>query len=296
MNKRLENIISSIVRYMFAVGVIFFALFPMYWMFTMALKGPSEWTPTVVHWWPREPTYLNLLGVVISKDTLIRWGVVEFTHATMLALPHAPAARAIMNSLILSTGGTILALFIGTTASYAMSRYKAGGDYLFLTFRMLPPIAILMPIVIWFATLRLMDTLLGMLLLYGLFPVPFVIWLMRSFFDDIPSEIDEAALVDGASPATTFTKVILPLVRGGLAVTALFIFILNWSDLIIALAITHRIAITIPVQIGLFEADVGHLYGIMAALGIIAVIPTLAFGLAIQRYLVRGLTFGAIKG
>jgi len=201
-----------------------------------------------------------------------------------------------MNSLILSTAGTALSLFIGTFAAYAMSRYRAGGDYMFLTFRMLPPIAILMPIVIWFATLRLLDTHIGLTLLYGLFPVPFVIWLMRSFFDDLPKEIDEAAIMDGCSPATTFARVILPLVRGGLAVTALFIFILNWSDLIVILTVGYRNAITIPYQIGLYQSDVGHIYGIMSALGMFAIIPTLVFGLAIQRYLVRGLTFGAIKG
>jgi multiple sugar transport system permease protein len=296
MNKRYEDITNLVVKYAFGLGVVFFALFPIYWMFTMALKAQMEWTPTEVHWWPWYPTILNFLGIMISRDTLVGWGIVEETHATALSLPHSTATLAITNSLIFGIGGTAIAMFIGTTTAYAMSRYKAGGDFMFLTFRMLPPIAILMPIVIWFSTLHLMDSILGMLLLYGLFPMPFVIWLTRSFFDDLPIEIDEAAIMDGCSPAAAFIKVILPLVRGGLAVTALFIFILNWSDLIVALTITQRIAITIPVQIGLFEADVGHLYGIMSALGMVAIIPTLAFGLAIQKYLVRGLTFGAIKG
>jgi multiple sugar transport system permease protein len=296
MNKRLNNLMPLIIRYLFGLGLVLFALFPIYWMFTMALKPEIEWIPTEIHWWPWEPTLLNFIVLFIPKDMVVSLGLVDVTHAAVLTLPHETATKAILNSLILSVGGTAIALGIGTPTAYAMSRYKAGGDYLFLTFRMLPPIAILMPIVIWFSTLHFMDTIQGMLLLYGLFPVPFVIWLMTSFFDDIPSEIDEAALVDGANPASAFAKVILPLVKGGLAVTALFIFILNWSDLIIALTITHRNAITIPVQIGLFEADVGHLYGIMAALGFIAIIPTLVFGLAIQKYLVRGLTFGAVKG
>jgi multiple sugar transport system permease protein len=296
MEQRSENIINLIIKYIFGLGVVFLALFPIYWMFTMALKSQMEWTPGQVHWWPWNPTLLNFMVLFIPKETILGMGLVGGSHAEILTLPHETATLSIINSLILSTGGTIIACFIGTTAAYALSRYKAGSDYLFLTFRMLPPIAILMPIVIWFATLHLLDSLLGMVLLYGLFPMPFVVWLMRSFFDDIPAEVDEAALIDGATPLQVFTKVIMPLVKGGLAVTALFIFILNWSDLIVALTITHRHAITIPVQIGLFEADVGHLYGLMSALGFIAIIPTLAFGLSIQKYLVRGLTFGAIKG
>jgi multiple sugar transport system permease protein len=293
MNPRYEKIISSIIRYSFGLGVVFFALFPLYWMFTMSIKPFLEWSPSVVLWWPNNPTTLNYLQLFIPVETLAEWGVLNPATDPII---HDTATRAIMNSIIFSTFGTLLSIFIGTTAAYAMSRYRASGDYMFLTFRMLPPIAILMPIVIWFSTIRLMDSAIGMILLYGLFPVPFVIWLMRSFFDDLPREIDEAAIMDGCSPAMTFIRVVLPLVRGGLAVTALFIFILNWSDLIVALTISHRHAVTIPVQIGLFESDAGHMYGVMAALGCIAVIPTLAFGLAIQRYLVRGLTFGAVKG
>ena len=290
-----REITSSALRYLFLLGVLFFALFPIYWMLTMSFKPQIEWAPSEVLWLPKNITLLNWMTLFVTKSQLQEWGLLQ---AWEQWVPQT-AIKSIFNSIVLGIAGTSLSMFIGTTAAYSMSRYKAGGNfmpYLFLTFRMLPPIAILMPIVIWFATLRILDNHFGMFLLYGLFPVPFVIWLMRSFFDDIPIEIDEAAYIDGASPATAFAKVILPLVRGGLAVTALFIFILNWSDLIVALTVTHRIAITIPVQIGLFEADAGHLYGIMAALGIIAIIPTLAFGLAIQKYLVRGLTFGAIKG
>ncbi|MGQ9543401.1 MAG: carbohydrate ABC transporter permease [Candidatus Bathyarchaeia archaeon] len=292
MDKHIENLVYNAVRYIFAIGVVFFSLFPIYWMFTMSIKPPLEWTSPEVHWWPWYPTASNYLMLFFHKNTLLEWGVIKPWE---ISVPET-AVKAITNSLILSISGTALSLFIGTLAAYAMSRYRASGDYMFLTFRMLPPIAILMPIVMWLSTIRLLDTHIGVILLYGLFPVPFVIWLMRSFFDDLPREIDEAAIMDGCTPATTFIKVILPLVRGGLAVTALFIFILNWSDLIVALLVTYRTAVTIPVQIGLYYSDVGHLYGMMSALGTFAIIPTLAFGLAIQRYLVRGLTFGAIKG
>lgn len=293
--------LSNSILILVIIGTLLFALFPIYWALTMSFKPPDEWAPAVTHWWPWNPTIDNYLPLFFERQALIDWGVIIGWQE---AFPYT-AIRSITNSLILGIGGTALAMFIGTTAAYAMSRYKAGGNfmpYLFLTFRMLPPIAIMIPIVVWISTLGLIHPALGMdshfvmSLLYGLFPVPFVIWLMRSFFDEIPKEIDEAALIDGCTPSTTFLKVILPLVRAGLAVTALFVFILNWSDFMIALIITRRLAITIPVQIGLYSTDYGFLYGVMAALGMIALIPTIAFGLLIQRYLVRGFTFGAVKG
>ncbi|WP_455277143.1 carbohydrate ABC transporter permease [[Eubacterium] cellulosolvens] len=291
----IDKILSNITRSLVIIGTLIFALFPIYWALSMSFKPADEWAPSTTHWWPWNPTINNYLPLFFPRETLIDWGTII---GWQMAFPET-AVKAITNSLVLGIGGTILSMFIGTTAAYAMSRYRAGGNvmpYMFLTFRMLPPIAIMIPVVVWFSTLRLMDTHHGMFLLYGLFPVPFVIWLMKSFFDEIPKEIDEAALIDGCTPASTFIRVVLPLVRAGLAVTALFIFILNWSELMVALSITRRNAITIPVQIGLYSTDAGFLYGVMAALGMIAIIPTLVFGLAIQRYLVRGFTFGAIKG
>jgi multiple sugar transport system permease protein len=290
-----DKVLSNTTRTLVVIGTILFALFPIYWALTMSFKPADEWAPSTVHWWPWSPTINNYLPLFFPRETLIDWGTII---GWQKAFP-TTAVHAITNSIVLSVGGTILAMFIGTTAAYAMSRYRAGGNvmpYMFLTFRMLPPIAIMIPIVVWFSTLRFMDTHHGMVLLYGLFPVPFVIWLMKSFFDEIPKEIDEAALIDGCSPASTFVKVVLPLVRAGLAVTALFIFIINWSEFMVALTLTSRNAVTIPVQIALYSTDAGFLYGVMAALGMIAIIPTLVFGLAIQRYLVRGFTFGAVKG
>jgi multiple sugar transport system permease protein len=119
---------------------------------------------------------------------------------------------------------------------------------------------------------------------------------MKTFFDDIPKELDEAAIVDGCSSFGAFLKVVLPLTKGGIASTALFVFILNWSDFLIAFILTDRKWSTIPVYINkLQSATVGQLYGPKAALGLLAAIPPIVFGIMIQKYLVRGLTFGAIK-
>jgi multiple sugar transport system permease protein len=140
------------------------------------------------------------------------------------------------------------------------------------------------------------DTWYGLSFVYGVVTFPFVVWLMKSFFDEVPRELDEAAIVDGSSYWGAFFKVVLPLVKGGLASTALFVFILNWSDFLVALLLTSRKWATIPVFLnGLVSAEVGAQHGPKAAMGLIAIIPPVVFGLLIQQYLVRGLTFGAIK-
>jgi ABC-type glycerol-3-phosphate transport system permease component len=165
-----------------------------------------------------------------------------------------------------------------------------------LQLRMFPPIAIMIPVMIMWSSFRLVDKAYGLILIYGIVTFPFVVWLMKSFFDEVPRELDEAAIVDGSSTWGAFIKVALPLVKGGLASTALFVFILNWSDFLIALLLTNRDWPTIPVYLNkLVTADAGQQYGPKAALGVVAAIPPVVFGIMIQRYLVRGLTFGAIK-
>jgi len=294
MNKGSKIIAYKAFRMIFLVTISFCALFPIYWMLVMSFKPPMEWISTEVLWLPRNPTLLNWITLFVPESESYQKGMIADLISWRILVPQT-AIKSIINSIFLSIGGTMLSMFMGTTVAYAMSRYNVGGElmpFLFLMIRMLPPVAILMPIVIWYSTLGLLDSYAGMILLYGFFTVPFVIWLMRSFFEDVPKDIDEAALIDGCSPLQVFYRVIFPLVRAGFVVTALFIFILNWSDFAIALAITFRSSITIPVKMGTY----GYNWGVKSALGTFALIPTLAFGLSIQKYLVRGLTFGAIRG
>jgi multiple sugar transport system permease protein len=144
--------------------------------------------------------------------------------------------------------------------------------------------------------LDLWDTLEGLVILYAAVTFPFVVWLMRSFFQEVPREVSEAAIVDGCTQWGAFFKAVLPQVKGGLAATALFVFILNWSDFLIALVMTQDHAKTAPVYLqALQSGSSGQEYGKQAALAMILILPPAIFGLLIQRYLVRGLTFGAIK-
>jgi multiple sugar transport system permease protein len=193
--------------------------------------------------------------------------------------------------------GFLADMVIGKVAGRIYKRGQVGNlAFSILQLRMFPPIAIMIPVMIMWSTFRLVDKWYGLVFIYGIVTFPFVVWLMKSFFDEVPRELDEAAIVDGASNWGAFFKVVLPLAKGGLAATALFVFILNWSDFLIALLLTNRDWQTIPVYLNkLVTADTGQQYGPKAALGLIAAIPPVVFGIMIQRYLVRGLTFGAIK-
>jgi multiple sugar transport system permease protein len=264
--------------------------FPLYWTVTMAFKPVDEWNPPgKVYWFPHNPTVSNftdILGIQGSTS-------VFFTSASQSAL------EPIEHSLIAAGLGTVVALLVGVFAAYGIARFRAGGRMLpfqILQLRMFPPIAIIIPLLFMWVYLGLYDTIPGLVILYGAVTFPFVVWLMRSFFQEVPREISEAAIVDGCSQWGAFFKAVLPQVRGGLAATALFVFILNWSDFLIALVMTTPRTETAPVYLQALQSGAsGQEYGKQAALAMILIMPPAIFGLAIQRYLVRGLTFGAIK-
>jgi multiple sugar transport system permease protein len=264
--------------------------FPLYWTVTMSFKPVDEWNPPgKVYWFPDKPTVSNYTDILGIQGT----SSVFFTGRSRSALPY------IKNSLIAAGFGTLLALVVGVFAAYGIARFRAGGRALpfqILQLRMFPPIAIIIPLLFMFVYLDLWDTLQGLVILYAAVTFSFVVWLMRSFFQEVPREVAEAAIVDGCTQWGAFFKAVLPQVRGGLAATALFVFILNWSDFLIALVMSQNNAKTAPVYLqSLQSGSSGQEYGKQAALAMILILPPAIFGLAIQRYLVRGLTFGAIK-
>ncbi len=270
------------------IGAIF--MFPIYWLVTMSFKPQREWDPpgSKTYWFPENPTldnYKNIFGIEEA--------------GTFLTSASRDASEPIITSLIAAVGGTLLALAIGILAAYGIARWRAGGRLLpfqILQLRMFPPVAIIIPILIMWVYLGLWDTRWGLIIIYGAVTFSFVVWLMRSFFQEVPREISEAAIVDGCTHWGAFVKTVLPQVKGGLAATALFVFILNWSDFLIALILTQDKALTAPVFLNSLQSSgSGQEYGRQAALAMVLIIPPVLFGLAIQRYLVRGLTFGAIK-
>ena len=264
--------------------------FPLYWTLTMAFKPEDEWNPPgKVFWWPAHWTVSNFTNILgIQGETSI--------FATGRS---KSALTPIEHSLIAAGLGTLLAIAIGIFAAYGIARFRAGGRALpfqILQLRMFPPIAIIIPLLFMWVYLDLWDTLEGLVILYGAVTFPFVVWLVRSFFQEVPREVSEAAIVDGCTQWGAFFKAVLPQVKGGIAATALFVFILNWSDFLIALVMTQDNAKTAPVFLQALQSGAsGQEYGKQAALAMVLILPPAIFGLAIQRYLVRGLTFGAIK-
>ncbi|MCL5960494.1 MAG: carbohydrate ABC transporter permease [Chloroflexi bacterium] len=277
-------------RYIVIVVWCLIVLFPISWMVITSVKPQPEWVVTPIVWWPQHPTMNNWL-TVFAPDR------VPFDFQSIVV--QKAAFKPFIDSLIVSVSGTAVALVIGTLTAYSISRYATGGDFLpfnILSVRMFPPLAALIPILVMFSTLKMLDTYWVLILCYAGFTSPFVVWLMRSFIDEIPKDLEDAAVIDGTSNFGAFLKIVLPLVKGGLAVTALFVFILVWSDFVFALTLTKQNVTTLPLQLSLYQsATAGQLYGPQSALGIAATVPVVIFGLAIQRYLVRGLTFGAIK-
>lgn len=265
--------------------------FPLYWVVTMSFKPQREWNPPgKVYWFPDSPTlqnYEKILGIDAGGETIFA------TQRSRSALGY------LKNSAIAAIGGTVLALLFGLFTAYGIARFRAGGRMLpfqILQLRMFPPIAIVIPLLFMFVEIGLWNTNWGLIILYGAVTFPFVVWLMRSFFDEIPREIAEAAIVDGCSNFGAFRKAILPLVKGGLATTALFVFILNWSDYLIALVLAGSRVITAPVFLSqIRSASTGVEFGSQAALALILILPPVILAIAIQKHLVRGLTFGAIK-
>jgi multiple sugar transport system permease protein len=264
------------------------ALVPVAWMATMAFKPREEWTSGIdqLSWLPKNPTFDNFTFIFTGHAPKL-----------LVAIDRVAIGPAI-SSIVCATLGTIIAVAVGTLAAYAVSRFKVGQNLplSILQLRLFPPLAVMIPVMIMWAFLGLIDTWWGLSLIYGIVTLPFSFWLMMTFFDDVPREIEEAALVEGCTPWIVFRRVTLPMVKAPLATTILFVFILNWSDYAIALLLTRKDWITIPVFMNaLSTAMTGQMYGAKAALGLIAAIPPVILGILIQKYLVRGLTFGALK-
>lgn len=281
---------KTILRHLVIVLAVAVALFPIAWMASMAFKPPLEWTSAAgtVTWLPKEPTLANFEYIFTGKSE---------AYGTSAAMERT-ALRPLLASILISTAATLIATIVGSLAAYGFSRHRWGKNLPFslIQLRMFPPLAVMIPIMIMWAYLDLIDTWWGLALIYGIGTLPFGFWLMLTFLDEVPVELEEAAMIEGASPWGIFYKVTLPLVKPALATTALFVFILNWSDYIMALLLTRKEWITIPVFMNdLNTAQTGQLYGAKAALGLIAIVPPLILGILIQKHLVRGLTFGALK-
>jgi multiple sugar transport system permease protein len=238
---------------------------------------------------PSHPTIINF-RTLFDPDAIREYGVGGVSQA---------ATAAVRGSLLASIVATALSILIGLLAAIGLARYGNGGRstaLVILSGRMFPPAAIAVPFVIIYSSVRLIDTYAGLIAIYVAATLPFSTWMLKSFVDDLPREIEEAAMVDGRSRLGAHLMVTIPLIRGGLFATTMFIFILNWSEFMFALVLSYTNVITIPVQLAKYvTATAGTLYGVQAALAVLAMVPLVIAGFLIQSHLARGMTFGAVK-
>ena len=204
------------------------------------------------------------------------------------------------NSVFIAGTSVVLALILGTLAAYGFSRYPLKGNdtYLFiiLTTRMLPPIIVIIPVFLMFRIAGLSGTYVGIILLYTAFNLPFAIWMMKSFFDELSPEVEDAARLDGSSERRVFFRISLPQVKAGLAATAVFGLILTWNEFLFALLLTGVETRTVPVAMAqTIGGDIGVRWGLLAAIETLFLIPVIIVTFALQNQLLRGVTFGTIK-
>ncbi len=264
-------------------------LFPVFWIVMTAIKPPIDWNASPAVWLPSKPTLINF-QTLFDPDAIREYGVGGVSQA---------ATKAVLGSILASAVSTALSVFIGLLSAIGISRYGNGGSatpLVILSGRMFPPAAIAVPFVIIFSSVGLTDSYAGLIAIYVAATLPFSTWMIKSFVDDLPREIEEAAMIDGRSRLGAHLRVTIPLIRGGLFATTLFIFILNWSEFMFALVLSYSNVNTIPVQLAKYvTATAGTLYGVQAALAVLAMVPLIVVGYLIQSHLARGMTFGAIK-
>lgn len=256
--------------------VVFLFLCPIFWLISTAFKTRTDAFAIPPHWFFK-PTLANFKTVLRSADFV----------------------REYANSVIVAGVTTVLVLIIGVPAAYALTRFafkaRRGISLWILSTRLLPTIGTLFPLYIIFNRLHMLDTYQGLIFLYLSFTLVFVIWMMRGYFMQVPVELEEASLCDGASRLTTLVRIVMPIAAPGMAAVAVFTFIISWNEFLFALIFTRTTARTAPVAITAFMSFEGINWGPLAAAGLLVLAPVFIFSVFVLKYLVAGLAMGAVK-
>lgn len=268
-------------KYILLCFSVLVAVTPVYWMVTISLKTEVDQFATPPRWLQFTPTLAHYYDAFFTRSF----------------------GRYLMTSVTVAGLSTIFAVTLGTLAAYGLARFRLRAkldqrlSLWILSTRMFPPIVTAVPLFLMMRDLRLLNTLTSLVIVYTALNLPFVVWMMRGFFRELPRELEEAAMVDGDSRLGALVRVILPLVTPGLAATAVFCLIVSWNEFLLALVLTQTdAAMTLPVGIAGRVTQYEIKWGVMSAAGVVAMIPILVFAMAVQRYLVRGLSLGAVKG
>ena len=267
--------IKKLLLYLGTLIVVLIFFLPLAWVVISSFKTQAE-IFAIPPKWIFQPTFNNYIGV---------WGT-DFS-------------RQMGNSLFVATFSTALSIILGSLAAYGFSRYPfKGGDFVMfwiLSLRMLPVIAVIVPFYLIFRTLGLLDTRLALILIYSIFNISFTIWVLKGFFDEIPVEYEEAAMLEGYSRLEIFFRVSLPLARAGLFVIIMFALIQSLNEFLIALALTTRLAETAPVGLAKLQTFLGTDWGRISAAAVIFMTPVVIFTILIRNELIRGMSFGQIS-
>jgi multiple sugar transport system permease protein len=286
---------GMILTHLTLIGWSAFTLFPILWAYMSSFKEPSDVfaVPPKFIFVPTLHNYLELFNLAVPTE-LENAGGAE-SAAIGATFPHY-----FLNSIVVSVGTTVFSLIIGSLAAYSLTRFDLPlrGSILvgmFMT-RLIPPIAILIPLYLIWRNLNLVDTQIALIITYLSFTLPFTTWLMRGFLRDIPRDLEEAAMTDGCSRLGALRRIVLPLAAPGLATTAIFALIGAWNEFLFAVILTSDNAKTLSPAILEFITDKAILWGRLYAAGGLIMLPVLVFGLVMQRHLARGLTGGAVTG
>ena len=279
--------LRTLLQVLLVIPVVLFIYLPVAWLVISSISTRSELLSTPIHWIPQQPTFQNYLNILLpGQDTS------EVAKTFRITL---------WNSLLVASSVTVIALTLGSLASYALVRLRFPFRQTMLIgilgTRMIPEISLVIPLYLFATRFGLFNSPLILIITYLSFALPFAIWLMAAFFNTIPVELEDAARIDGCNRIETLFRIILPISAPGLVSTGLFVFLTAWDEFFFALIMTSTVsAKTVPVAIaeftGRYVVDVG---GMMTG-GVLAAIPPVILSLIFQRYIVSGLTAGAVKG
>jgi multiple sugar transport system permease protein len=275
MDRKVTRLFGYVSKNVLLAFYALFALFPLIWMLVLSFKPDSQMFTTTFFF---DPTLDNFRAVFSQSDFL----------------------RNLLNNLIISSLAVVVSLAVGVPAAYALARFQFKGRediaFTFLSFRFAPEILVIIPLYLIYQRLGLIDNYFGLIWVYQLISLPLLIWILRGFFEDISPDIESAAQLDGYSWWQVFFKVLLPLVRPGLVAAALLCFIFCWNAFTFTLQLGGNSTQTSTVSMTRFLASDTVHYGWVAAAALVSALPEVILALLIQKHLVRGLSFGAVKG
>ncbi len=278
MRDKSSFIVKRSIFYLLVIVIAFVTVFPLYYFITVALKTEVEALTLPPKLFFFKPTSTNFTKLFQEQ----------------------PFQKYIINSIIVSIGTVGFGLFLGVPAGYAISRlkmrFKSGLLFSVLAMRMIPPICLALPFFLLFNEVGLLDKRIGIVLVYLTFSLPLIIWMMKTFFDDVPLSLEEASLVDGASPFQTFYKIVLPVVKQGVITCGVLVWVLSWNEFLYAMILTRRVARTATVGINSFLRFQDLNWGTIAAGSVTVMVPVIIIAFLMRTYLIKGWTMGAIKG